>query len=551
MAGFGVALAVLFYSTLSTRAGGPYGADNGWAVDHDSGALLLSATVAQQMSAGETGWIRIEMFLVSGHTNWDSTVLGYYDKAVNNARAAGLQVLLLIDGGSWPGGQTAWTNNNGENIPGGNGDNPYVGGFATNAVWPIVQHFHDRVKVYEVWNEPNCWNSNPAPGVYTGCTFMYPSNFGWLLARSWEAVHVTHQVNDVTLFSGGVFGHNISGITSYANAGAQYIDDTYSTGTNTQRGGSFTYSKTNYHAYPLDGIGQHLYLSQGGLVASNTFRQYLDWVRSAYTKYEGVTTPKKTFITEFGWTTTSVSQAVQDTNLVTAFAALNSASYVQMAIWFQWADNPAGAMYYGVTNDATGPKLAFADYQRFERFEGVYSNGTTNTAIAAYFRGLGQAALGDPFDNGSTAWVHSLLNGYAQDCAGGSHLNLTVMSSTNGTFEVNNRHGLWSYFNTNNGAAAFGWPLDNEYNSAGGTRQDFTRGYLVWSGLNQVLWYPRSLVVWRGAAPAHNVVLAWNGAYTLQAATNASGPFFDVAGALSPFTNSTSVAQQQFFRLRN
>ncbi|HEV2209247.1 MAG TPA: hypothetical protein VG167_10765 [Verrucomicrobiae bacterium] len=551
MAGFGVAFAGLFYSTLNTRAGGPYGADNGWAVDHDSGAVLLSATVAQQMSAGETGWIRIEMFLVSGHTTWDATALGYYDTAVNNARAAGLQVLLLIDGGSWPGGQMAWTNNNGENIPGGNGDNPYVAEFATNAVWPIVQHFHDRVKVYELWNEPNCWNSNPAPGVYTGCTFMYPSNFGWMLARSWEAVHITHQVNDVTLLFGGVFGHNISSISSYANAGAQYIDDTYSTGTNIQKGGSFTYSKANYHAYPLDGIGQHLYLSQGGLVASNTFRQYLDWVRSACTKYEGVTTPKKTFITEFGWTTTSVSQAVQDTNLVTSFAALDSASYVQMAIWFQWADNPAGAMYYGVTNDATGPKPAFADYQRFERFEGLYSNGATNTAIAAYFRGLGQAVLGDPFDHGSTAWVHSWLNGYAQDYAGGAHLNLTVMSSTNGTFEVNNRHGLWSYYNTNNGATAFGWPLDNEYSSDGGTRQDFTRGYLAWSGLNQVLWYPRALVVWRGAAPEHNVVLSWNGAYTLQAATNASGPFLDVAGAVSPFTNSTSVVQQQFFRLRN
>lgn len=76
------------------RAGGPYGADNGWAVDHSSGAVLLTSAVASQMSKGETGWIRIEMSLVSGHSTWDSTVLGYYDSAVNNARNAGLQVLL-------------------------------------------------------------------------------------------------------------------------------------------------------------------------------------------------------------------------------------------------------------------------------------------------------------------------------------------------------------------------------------------------------------------------------------------------------------------------
>jgi len=407
--------ALLLNLPWPAEAGGPYGADNGWAVDHSSGAIYLTSTVAKEMSAGETGWIRIEMFLVSGHSTWDSTVLGYYDTAVNNARNAGLQVLLLIDGGSWPGGQTVWTNNNAENIPGGNGDNPYVGGFATNAVWPIVQHFQDRVKVYEIWNEPNCWNANPALGVYTGCTYIYPSNFGWLLARSWEAVHITHQINDVTLFFGGVFGHNIGGVSSYANAGAQYIDDTYSTGTNVHKGQSFNYIKTNYNAYPLDGVGEHLYLSQGGLVSSNTFRQYEDWVHSACTKYEGVNTPKKTFITEFGWTTSSVSEGEQDTNLITSFTAIEATPYVQMAIWFQWADNPAGNMYYGVTNNSCGPKLAFPDYARFEQFEGIYPNRTTNAAIQAYFYAQGAPVLGDPYDNGSGAFVYSLLNGYPQD----------------------------------------------------------------------------------------------------------------------------------------
>src|SRR5258707_15466341 len=114
---------LMLLGCAEVRAGGPYGTDNGWAVDHSSGSVLLTSTVARQMVAGETGWIRIEMFLVSGHSTWDSTVLGYYDTAVNNARNAGLQVLLLIDGGSWPGGQTVWTNNNSENHPGLNGDN--------------------------------------------------------------------------------------------------------------------------------------------------------------------------------------------------------------------------------------------------------------------------------------------------------------------------------------------------------------------------------------------------------------------------------------------
>src|SRR5437899_4774175 len=85
---------------LIARAAGPYGTDNGWAVDN-SGHILLTSTVASQMSQGETGWIRIEMRLFGTHTNWDSTILGYYDSAANNARNAGIQVLLFMDGGSW------------------------------------------------------------------------------------------------------------------------------------------------------------------------------------------------------------------------------------------------------------------------------------------------------------------------------------------------------------------------------------------------------------------------------------------------------------------
>src|SRR5579883_2643294 len=95
---------------LAAQAAGPYGTDNGWAIDNNGNALLTSG-IAAELSQGETGWIRIEMRLIPGHTNWDTAMLGYYDNAVNNARNAGLQVLLLIDGGSWPGNQSDWEQN--------------------------------------------------------------------------------------------------------------------------------------------------------------------------------------------------------------------------------------------------------------------------------------------------------------------------------------------------------------------------------------------------------------------------------------------------------
>ena len=172
----GLASALLLLAG-AVRAAGPHGTDNGWAIDN-SGNPLLTASVAAKLVQGEVGWVRVEMRLIPGHNTWDAGMLGYYDTAINNARNAGLQVLLLIDYTSWPGSQSDWCANNAENNPGANGDNAFVESFATNAVVPIVQHFRNRVKYYELWNEPNCWSDNPSNGVYTGCTYIYPSNYG-------------------------------------------------------------------------------------------------------------------------------------------------------------------------------------------------------------------------------------------------------------------------------------------------------------------------------------------------------------------------------------
>jgi len=527
-------------SLLAARAAGPYGTDVGWTVDHSSAQIYFTSTVANQLSQGEVGWVRVEASLVGSHTNWDATMLGYYDTVVNNARNAGLQVLMLIDASAWPGSQTNWCANNSENNSGANGDNPYVEVYATNAVVPLVQHFHDRVKVFELWNEPNSWTSSPSNGVYTGGTFVYPSNFGWLLTRSWEAVHQTYHYNDVTLFTGGVFGLSAYG-TSYSAAGGQYLDDTYSTGTNLVKGGSFAHTKSNYGVYPLDGIGQHIYITQGGTVSSNTFRQYEDWVHSALTKYEGTNSPKKTFITEFGWDVTNssnangVSAALQDTNLVTAFSAIQATPYVQMAIWFDWKDDPAGSLWYGVLNSAGAAKVSYPDFQRAEHFEGQFSPGVTNSALQTYFSRLGQAILGSPLDAGHGPWVYTNLNGLSQDYYGGSHSNLTLFASTNGTFELNNLYGFWTYFNTNNNATNCGPPIDNAFVSGGGIRQDFSAGYLSWDATNLVVWHvvnnlppaPTGLTV--TPASAQNT-LAWNAAptatsYKVYTATNGGGPY--------------------------
>jgi hypothetical protein len=51
---------------------------------------------------------------------------------------------------------------------------------------------------------------------------------------------------------------------------------------------------------------------------------------------------------------------------------------------------------------------------------------------------------------------------------------------------------------------------------------------------------------------APDLVLNWVGLYTLQSATNVTGPYQDVAGPVTsgPYTNSTSSGESKFFRLR-
>src|ERR1019366_1316309 len=118
----------------------------------------------------------------------DSTELGYYDTAINNARAAGLQVLILMNNQGWTGGQSSWNANNYETTGG------------TGVVAPIVQHFHDRVKVYEIWNEPSAGSSSSTnAGVisYSGSSYMYPSCYSWLLSKSWLAAPVPLGYSDV------------------------------------------------------------------------------------------------------------------------------------------------------------------------------------------------------------------------------------------------------------------------------------------------------------------------------------------------------------------
>ncbi len=307
-----------------------------------------------------------------------------------------LKVVGLISNESWNGSQADWTAKNAENNH-GSGDNAYGQAFARNAAGVLASHFAGRVAVWEVWNEPNAWTANPSPGVYEGSTFLYPSNFAWLLKRSYTAIKAAEPGSSSIVVSGGLFGHDPGGAsvavtspagtsrtmtkhgtaaglaahtgatapvtcTSSVPSGADYLCDVYSMGQ--QKAG------WRAGAYPLDVIGQHLYVDQGGITSSSKITAYLQDVRNAYVAYEGAKTPKTTEVTEFGWVanpsslTYGTDAANQAQNVQIAYTTFRATAYLTRADYFAAQDIPEGMIFYGlVQGDGVTYKPAFGRYQ--------------------------------------------------------------------------------------------------------------------------------------------------------------------------------------------
>jgi hypothetical protein len=365
-------------------------------------SVLSELPYMQQAGAGV---VRINFRLGACFTSWTAagcrtadapTALAVYDTVVNTAiNTYHMQVVGLLSAESWTDpNQSDWTAHNAE-VSGGTGDNKYVQTFASSVAGALAQHFAGRITTWEVWNEPNAWTSNPSPGVYIGGTYLYPSNFAWLLKRAYAAIKTYEAGSSSTVLSGGLFGHDPAGAsmletepngtvrsvvkhgTSVQNAGGAAAQPTC---TSTQSSGADylcnTYrmgqSKAGWRAgaYPLDGVGQHLYIDQGTVTSSAKLSAYLQDVRTAYINFEGTKTGKKTEITEFGWvanpgsSTFQTDAANQAQNVQTAYSTFRTTGYVSRADYFTAQDVPEGSIFYGlVEGDGTTYKPAFSAYQ--------------------------------------------------------------------------------------------------------------------------------------------------------------------------------------------
>ncbi len=454
----------------SQLVAGPHGSQPGQPID-DAGNVLITEAVADRLSQAG-GWVRIN-FRLGPYATDTPAFYAAYDQIVNRLRGRGLQVLGLMSNESWRGSQADWTRNNREH-GGSDGNNPFIDGFS-QAFGRLARHFAGRIGQWEIWNEPNCWSDNPSPGTFTGCSFIYPSNFAALLTACYAQVRCDHPI-DVQVISGGLFGHDLGG-PGTGPAGADYLGQTYDQGI---AGGKFGWARLHCGGYPLDGVGQHIYLNQGGAVSTSWFAKYLDLVHGVLTRYEGAASPKPTWLTEVGWTNAGVDESVQAANLTQALTTARGKSYVRSLLWFQLDDGPG--FRYGLFRSDGSAKPALGRFRAAAHYVGLRDSGAVVSKLRDTWVATGGLAQnGSPFDHGGGPYAHYWDYGYVQDFAGGAIGPCAIFDTG---FRV--ALGFWQTYLTGSNHAALRFPLSGEYAFGAGTRQDFQGGYLTWDAARGV-----------------------------------------------------------------
>ena len=206
----------------------------------------------------------------------------------------------------------------------------------TNHFEMIVDAFKDRIHVYETYNEPDDWHHFPENEKHNPWGKMWDQ--AWIhpywMAHMLESIYQRVKSKGVKIIS-----PPLQGLREDPTGPWTYLSNLYRMGMQLYGWGR------NNKPFPFDGIGYHIYVHEGyqarSTVTANILRTYthhLDSIEKLVKHYEGQSSGKQFYISEFGWPTddpnSEAHQQFQAEAMKSAFKVFKEDSRVALAIWF-------------------------------------------------------------------------------------------------------------------------------------------------------------------------------------------------------------------------
>ncbi|TEU11648.1 MAG: hypothetical protein E3J21_23090, partial [Anaerolineales bacterium] len=293
----------------------------------EKGAPTWRVYPSDFMAGTGTGYVRINFVLDQWSSPAESGWLQVYDTIVNGLEEKDIEVYGLI-------GHEAVLDPPGDNFRNARetkAADAWIGQYVENFV-TIVEHFRDRVRIFESFNEPNNWHGGNK-------AWIHPYWFAKMLERIYRAVKELGST-DVILVSGPLLAHDIGGGENETDMATGYLRDTYQAGKEKH---GWEDVRSSFGSYPLDGIGYHLYVREDAASTptdiQRTHGKYLNAVSKVVRQQEGV--DKKIYVSEFGWSSVS-GEDFQAESLKAGFEYLRKDPRVALAIYFCTQDFPGG-----------------------------------------------------------------------------------------------------------------------------------------------------------------------------------------------------------------
>ncbi len=307
----------------------------------DDGTVVLKGA---RIRATGAGWARVNFRLGPHASSADPAWIAAYDQIVDDFISNGVQVLGLI------GAESVYSDAS-------HGSDGWIDDYAAEFV-RIVDHFKDRVRVYESYNEPNNWAPGTSQPVLSAHTFAKLLQRVYLEVKHFNG-HAADPAWQVTLVSGPLFSFDLTDASDYMN-------DVYVAG-RTQLAWDWTCQETG--SFPLDALGYHVYVQETPDASEqqviDALRGNVDGLTAVSDAQEGFCAPlrrKEVWITEVGFNADSTTEPVQARNVAPLFEAWRDDWRVPVFFWFTLDDFPGGP--WGLFRLDGSPRPAYAAFQQ-------------------------------------------------------------------------------------------------------------------------------------------------------------------------------------------